>query len=45
MVVTEKRWPVINDAIIVDALVSVTVNGQQRPTLSICSRNQKVHVI
>ena len=26
--VTEKRWPVINDAIIVHALVSVTVNGQ-----------------
>ncbi len=38
---TEKRWPVINDAIIVDALVSVTVNGQQRPALSISSRVQK----
>lgn len=27
---TEKRCPEINDAIMVDALVSVTVNGQQR---------------
>lgn len=36
----EKR-AVINDAIIVDALVSVTVSGQQRPALSISSRVQK----
>lgn len=38
---TEKRWAVINDAIIADALVSVTVSGQQRPALSISSRVQK----
>lgn len=36
-----KKWAVINDAIIVDALVSVTVNGQQRLALSISSRVQK----
>lgn len=35
---TEKRCPVINDSIIVDALVLVTVNSQQRPALSISSR-------
>lgn len=39
--VTKKRWAVISDAIIVYALVSVTVNGQQRPALSISSRVQK----
>lgn len=38
---TEKKWPVINDAIILYALVSVTVNGQQRSALSISSRVQK----
>lgn len=31
----------INDAIIVDALVSVTVNSQQRPALNMSSRVQK----
>lgn len=42
---TEKRWPVINDAIMVDALVSVTVNDQQRPALSISSvHSSKEHV-
>lgn len=39
--VTEKRWPVINDAINMESLVSVTVSSQQRPTLSISSRVQK----
>ena len=39
--VTKKRWAVINDAIIVDALVSVTMNGKQRPALSISRRVQK----
>lgn len=37
----KKKEAVINDTIIVDALVSVTVNGQQRPALSISSRVQK----
>lgn len=37
----KKKRAVINDTIIVDALVSVTVNGQQRPALSISSRVQK----
>lgn len=37
----EKKWAMINDAIIADALVSVTVNSQQRPALNMSSRVQK----
>lgn len=37
----EKSRAVINDAIIVAALVSVTMNGQQRSALSISARVQK----
>lgn len=40
----EERWPVISDAIIVDALVSVTVKGHWRPALAISSWVQKCAV-
>lgn len=40
----EERWPVINDAIIVDALVSVTVTGHWRPALGISGWVQKCSV-
>lgn len=34
----------INDAIIVDALVSVTVNGQRRPSTQHLQQSSRVHV-